>query len=110
MKLTGRQRRALRALGHSLSPSLRLGKEGLSPAIFASLEQALVAHELVKVKAGKGAMGERHEFAARLAEESRSELVQLLGGSILLFRRNPENPVVELPAGREDEGAESDEG
>jgi RNA-binding protein len=95
--LTGKQRRFLRARGHTLSPALQVGKEGVSEAVVAALDEALLTHELVKVKLGQHAVDDRNEAAAALAEKSASQIAQVLGNTILLYRRHPEKPRLKLP-------------
>ena len=85
-------RRALRAAGHHLAPVVQVGKEGVSPAVLAQLDAALLAHELVKVKiGGEGPQG-RIEAAAALGGLPGVHLAQLLGRTVLAYRRHPERP------------------
>ncbi|HEY8079098.1 MAG TPA: YhbY family RNA-binding protein, partial [Labilithrix sp.] len=65
--LSGKAIRALRALGHHLSPVVQIGKEGITDALVAATREALRAHELVKVKVGSEAPLERSEAGAELA-------------------------------------------
>ena len=98
MALTGKQRHYLRGLGHALEAVIQVGKEGVSDAVTAALGQALDTHELVKVKLGQNTPEDRHTAADELAARTQSELVQVLGKAILLYRRHPEDPRIELPA------------
>ena len=50
MPLTGKQRRALRALGHHLEPVVLVGQNGITDGVVAAVDQALHDHELIKVK------------------------------------------------------------
>jgi RNA-binding protein len=97
MPLTGKQRRHLRALGHSLACVAQVGREGVSPAFVAAVDQALLDHELVKVRVGGTAEVERHDAAAALAAATGSEIAQILGNTILLYRPHPEAPTIALP-------------
>lgn len=97
MTLTGKQRRALRALGHHLDPLILVGKEGVTASLTAAVEQALEDHELIKLKVGENSPLDRHEVSEMLAESTGAEIAQVLGRTILLFRRNPEKPQVEVP-------------
>ena len=54
MKLSGKQVRYLRGLGHHLDPVIMLGKGGLSEAIVDKTSEALDTHELIKVKVQDG--------------------------------------------------------
>jgi RNA-binding protein len=97
MPLTGKQRRALRALGHGLNPVIQLGKGGISPALLAAVEEALVTHELIKIKLLDSADVDRHAAADELAGKTGSEVAQVLGNTILLYRADPEEPRIQLP-------------
>ncbi len=97
MSLTGKQRRALRALGHELKPIVQVGKGGIDDGLLAALDRALADHELVKVKLGESAGLDRHDAAEELAQKTKSEVAQVLGNIVLLYRRDPEDPKIELP-------------
>lgn len=95
--LNGKQRRFLRGLGHHLEPVVLVGKEGVSEGLVGALDTALTTHELIKVKLGESAGSDRRAMAAALAEASGAELVQVLGRTLLLYRRRAEDPEIELP-------------
>lgn len=97
MTLSGKQRRYLRGLGHSLSPVVQLGKEGLTDPLVDAVDAALTTHELVKVRIGRNAPAHRHAVADELAARTGSEVAQVLGHTILLYRRHPEEPKIRLP-------------
>jgi RNA-binding protein len=97
MNLTGKQRRHLRALGHNLDPVVQLGKLGLTEAVTAAIDAALEQHELVKVRLGTECPDDRHDVADRLAPALRAEVAQVLGRTILLYRRHPKEPKIKLP-------------
>ena len=96
MALTGKQRRTLRALGHHLSAVVQVGHQGVTDALLAALEQALHDHELVKVRISENAPEPRAVVAEALANASASEVAQLLGRTVLLYRARPENPKIVL--------------
>jgi RNA-binding protein len=85
-------RKALRAAGHHLSPVVQIGKEGLTPAVTAALDEQLLAHELIKVKVGTESPSDRFEVAAGLAGLPGAQVAQLLGRTVLLYRRHPRKP------------------
>jgi RNA-binding protein len=88
--LTGKQRRQLRAQAHKLKAIVQIGKGGIDDGLVAALDRALTDHELVKVKVGEGAGIDRHSAADQLAAKTNSEVAQVLGNVVLLFRANPE--------------------
>lgn len=89
--LSGKERRHLRGLGHHLTPVVMLGKEGLSEPLGKALDQALLTHELIKVRILESAEGSREDLADGLARLCAAELVQVLGRTVLLYRRRPED-------------------
>lgn len=97
MPLTGKQKRHLRSLGHHLQTVVQIGKEGISEALIGAVDRALLDHELVKVRVGQNAMLERRDAAAELASATGSEVAQVLGSTVLLYRAHPDEPVIRLP-------------
>ncbi|OJH37126.1 ribosome assembly RNA-binding protein YhbY [Cystobacter ferrugineus] len=90
MPLTGKQRRQLRALGHHLEPVVIVGQAGVSEGVIAAVAQALHDHELIKVKINEGPE-DRHEAAEKLVQGTGAELAQLLGRTVLLFKKRDED-------------------
>ena len=97
MNLTGKQRRHLRALGHHLEPVVQVGKNGYTEGVVAAVSDALEQHELIKVRLGTECPDDRHEVAERLGPETSAEVVQVLGRTLLLYKRHPKEPKIELP-------------
>ena len=89
-KLSGKQLRYLRGLGHHLKPLVILGRDGITANIIKTAKEVIGAHELVKIKIGNNCHLERQEAAFILAKETDSEVVQVLGKTFLVFRENPE--------------------
>ena len=95
--LTGKQRRHLRALGHDLRPIVQVGKGGIDDGLVAAVDHALDDHELVKLKLGEAAGLDRHEAADAIARRTHSEVAQVLGNTVLLYRAHPDEPQIVLP-------------
>ena len=95
-----RLRKTLRAAGHHLSPVVQVGKEGVTEAVLRQLDEALSAHELVKVKIGTETPEDRFEAADRLGADSGAQVAQILGRTILVYRRHPERPRYEAATAR----------
>ena len=88
-QLTSKQKKYLKGLGHSLSPVVAVGKEGLGDKIIKATILELSRHELIKVKVGKSSPVGRQETAENLSAGSDSALVQIIGKTILLYKKNP---------------------
>lgn len=95
--LNGKQRRHLRSLGHHLEPVVQIGKQGLTDASIAAIEEAIGQHELIKVRVGTECPDDRHDIAERLAPALKAEVAQVLGRTLLVYRRHPKEPKIQLP-------------
>ena len=85
-------RKALRAAGHHLSPVVQVGKDGVSAALLRQLDAQLTAHELVKIKVGTESPEDRFAAAERLGEGAGAQVAQILGRTVLVYRKHPERP------------------
>ena len=95
--LSGRAIRHLRGLGHHIDPIVQIGKDGITDSVVAATRAALHAHELVKVKVGTESPIDRKEAGPELAELAGAILAQILGRTLLLYKRHPQKPKIELP-------------
>ncbi len=95
--LTGKQKRCLRGLGHDLKPVILVGKGEVSEPLILETTAALESHELIKIKILESCLMDRHEVAEALAEACGAEVAQVLGRTLLLYRKGKE-PKIELPA------------
>lgn len=94
-QLAGFQKRHLRSLAQRLEPVVWVGDEGLSEGVLRALREALAAHELVKVR--MRAPADKRAAAAELAQVAGAALVGLIGHTVILYRRHPDEPKLELP-------------
>ena len=88
-QLNSKQKKFLKGLGHSLTPVVAVGKEGLGEKILKATALELSRHELIKVKVGKSSPASRQETAEVLSTGTESSLVQIIGKTILLYKKNP---------------------
>ncbi len=85
-------RKTLRAAGHHLSAVVQVGKEGVTDPVLRQLDEQLGAHELLKVRVGTESPEDRFEAAGRLGEAAGAQVVQIIGRTVLVYRRHPEKP------------------
>jgi len=76
---------------------VHVGKGGLDDGLVAAVNQALLDHELVKIKVGESAGVDRHAAAEELATKTKSQVAQVLGYTVLLYKRHPQKPLIVLP-------------
>jgi RNA-binding protein len=89
--LSGQARKYLRGLAHSLKPVVLIGHKGTSPSVSQALEQALLKHELVKVKFVEGKTKDQKNIKINMLEkETGSIMVGMIGHIAIFYRPNPE--------------------
>jgi len=98
--MKGSDRQYLKSLAHSLTPTVYIGKGGLSDAVIGAVDVSLAAHELMKVKFND-LKDEKKEVAAEIASRTESELVTIIGNVATFYRPNPdeEERQIVLPKG-----------
>ena len=87
--MSSARRRRLRAMAHALEPLVRIGRAGLSTGVVEAADQALLDHELIKVRFQEF-KAQRHEMAGLLARRLEAELVGLVGHVAILYRPHPD--------------------
>ncbi len=95
--MTSKQRAYLRGLANTIDAIVHVGKGGVSDAMIKQTDDALTARELIKGKALETSPVSARDAAEQLAAEVSAEVVQVIGRVFVLYRRNPEKPVIELP-------------
>jgi RNA-binding protein len=96
MPLSGNQRRYLRSLAHHLTAIVQVGHQGVTEQVLGALDVALEDHELVKVRLAQ-AVDDRETAVEELVAGTKSECVQRLGRTAVLYRAKKKKPVIALP-------------
>lgn len=95
--LTSKQRAYLRGIAAKEDTIFQVGKGGVNENLIIQVNDALKAREIVKIKVLENALMSADEAAAQIAEGTKSEIVQTIGSKLVLFKRNPQEPKIELP-------------
>lgn len=80
--------KALRGIGHHLSPVVTIGGNGVTPSVIEEVARALTDHELIKIKIPAGTADDRKACAAAIADATESEIIHHIGRMVLLLRTN----------------------
>ncbi|WP_281527386.1 ribosome assembly RNA-binding protein YhbY [Ruminococcus champanellensis] len=94
--LTSKQRAVLRGMANSMDTIFQVGKGGISDTLVAQTDDALRARELIKLRVLENSGYTAREAAEQLAEQTGSEVVQVIGSRFVLYRRNLKKPVIDL--------------
>lgn len=95
--ITGKQRSYLKKLANGISPTVFIGKAGLTENIINETDNFLTAHELVKVRLQEGADLDAKETANEMKGLLKAEFVQSIGRTFVLYRMSDEDPKIVLP-------------
>ena len=96
--MTSKQRAYLCSLAMKIEPILQLGKSGVTPENTASVAEALEARELIKISVLQNCLFDPQDMAQMLAERTQSEVVQVIGKKIILYKRGKKDKrKIELP-------------
>ena len=87
--LKGSQRKKLRGLAHGYKPLVQIGKEGLTDNVVGAIDDALEAHELVKVKIA-AERSDRERLVPAIEHRARCECVGTVGRMAILYRQHPD--------------------
>ena len=84
--MTSKQRSYLKGLAMTMDPIFQIGKSSVTPELTAAIAEALEARELIKITVLKNCLDDGRSIAEVLAESTRSEVVQVIGKKIVLYK------------------------
>ena len=93
--LQGHQRQYLKGLAHELRPIVQVGGKGVTVEVAKAVSQALLDHELIKVRLHEPE--DKRGMAAALAMACNATLCGLVGHTVILYKRHPKAPKIKLP-------------
>ncbi|WP_312093298.1 ribosome assembly RNA-binding protein YhbY [Niallia sp.] len=96
--LRGKQKRFLRAKAHHLSPIFQVGKGGVNENMIKQISEALEVRELLKISILQNCDEDKDTVASELVNGTKSELVQIIGNTIVLYKESRENKTINLPS------------
>lgn len=85
--MTSKQRAYLKGLAMTMDPIFQIGKASITPELTTAVAEALEARELIKLNILKNCMDDGNEIAEVLAERTQSQVVQVIGKKIVLYKQ-----------------------
>ena len=95
--MTSKQRAYLKGLANNLNPIFQVGKNSLTPELTESVNEAFNKNELIKIAVLKNCFDDPNEIAQVVAERTHSQVVQVIGKKIILYKPDKKNPKIILP-------------
>ena len=95
--LTGKQKRYLRSLAHNIDPTFQIGKGGINENMIQQISETLEKRELIKIHILQNNFDDKNDLAQTLSQATNSEVVQVIGSMIIIYRESQENKEISLP-------------
>ncbi|MBI5972634.1 ribosome assembly RNA-binding protein YhbY [Staphylococcus devriesei] len=95
--LTGKQKRYLRSLAHNIDPIFQIGKAGINENMVSQIDDTLETRELIKIHVLQNNFDDKKELATTLSEATNSDIVQIIGSMIVIYRESEDNKQITLP-------------
>ena len=96
--MTTKQRAYLKSLAMTMEPIFQIGKNSMTPELTGAIQEALDARELIKISVLKNCMDDPREIAETLAERTQSQVVQVIGQKIVLYKEGKDDKKkIQLP-------------
>lgn len=95
--MTSKQRAYLKSLASDLNPIFQVGKASLTPELTTAVGEAFHNSELIKIGVLKNCADDPGEIAQVIAERTQSQVVQVIGKKIVLYKPDKDKPKIELP-------------
>ena len=89
--MTTKQRAYLKGLAMTMDPIFQVGKASMNPGLTEAIAEALEARELIKISVLKNCMDDPREIAETLAERTQSQVVQVIGKKIVLYKEGKDD-------------------
>ena len=94
--MTSKERAYWRGQANYLEPIIQIGKEGIRDNLITQIDDTLDARELLKIRVHlETAPQSPKELANRLAEALGADVIQVIGGVIVLYRKADEERIAE---------------
>ena len=95
--MTSKQRAYLMSLASNLNPIFQVGKSSLTPELTEAVSEAFNNRELIKISVLKNCFDDPREIAETIAGRTQSQVIQVIGKKIVLYKPNKDNPKIQLP-------------
>lgn len=96
--MTTKQRAYLKGLAMTMDPIFQIGKSSMTPSLVNAIDEAITARELIKISVLQNCADNPNELAQIVAERTRSQVVQVIGKKIVLYREGKDDKKkIELP-------------
>ena len=94
--ITSKQRAYLRSLASTMPTIMQVGKGGITENLVKTVSDALEARELIKLSVLENCEYTAREIADALGEQTKAEVVAVIGRKLVLYRESEKHKRIEL--------------
>lgn len=94
--LNSRQRAQLRGMANNYEAIFQVGKGGINDQLIKQVDEALEAHELIKLRVLETSPDTSRQAADIIAERVGADVVQVIGYRFILYRESKNNKTIKL--------------
>lgn len=95
--MTSKQRAYLKSKAMTIDPIFQVGKQSVTTELIGAIAEAVEKRELIKLHVLKNCLDDPKEIANVIAERTQSEVVQVIGKKIVLFKQKKKDSSYTLP-------------
>ena len=95
--MTSKQRSYLKGLAMNIEPIVQIGKGSVTPELIEAVAECFNTHELIKLTVLKNCLDDPWAIAEMIGERTHSQVVQVIGRKIILYKPDRKNPKIVLP-------------
>ena len=95
--MTSKERAYLKGRAMNIDPIFQIGKSSVTPENIEAIREAVDARELIKIHVLKNCLNDPRDIAELLAERTRSQVVQVIGRKIVLYKESRDHKKIFLP-------------
>lgn len=95
--MTSKQRSYLKGLAMNIEPIVQIGKGSVTPELIEAVAECFNTHELIKLTVLKNCLDDPRAIAEMIGERTHSQVVQVIGRKIILYKPDRKNPKIVLP-------------
>lgn len=100
--INSKQRAYLRGLANKIQPIFQIGKNGVTPELISTIEDALEKRELIKCSILSNCLEDTSYIVSAISSRTHSDVVQIIGNKLVFYRKSSTNPIIELPKNKKD--------
>ena len=94
--LSSKNIKQLKKESHHLNPIFQVGKNGMTDNFIEQIDDVLEKRELIKISVLQNCLEDKDDIAEEISRNTESNIVSIIGNTIIIYRQSKENKQIEL--------------